>query len=178
MAENSTIARPYAQAVYSLARDKDALARWTDILSVLSEIASNDEILAVAQNPDIANDIVSGIVCELCGDLLDDEVKRFVELLVDNDRLAVLPEITDQYETLRAESEKTAKVEVVTAYELNAKQKTSIKTAMKKRLGCEVDLSARTDKNLLAGAIIRVGDLVIDGSAVTQLGKLNHALSR
>ncbi len=178
MAENSTIARPYAQAVYSLAKDKDALARWTDIIATLAEIASNEDVLAIAQRPDIADDIVSGIVCELCGDLLDDEVKRLIELLVENNRLDVLPEIRDQYETLRAEAEKMAKVEVVSAYELNAKQKTSIKTAMKKRLGCEVDLTARTDKTLLAGAIIRVGDLVIDGSAVTQLGRLDHALSR
>ncbi len=178
MAENSTVARPYAQAVFELARAKGALAQWSEVLATLAEIARHPDIEAMVQDPAIDDDVACGIVSELCGDLLTDEVRRLIELLLENGRFTVLNEIHAQYEALRAEFERRARVEVVSAYELNAKQKSSISSAMKKRLGHDVELTTRTDKSLLGGAIVRVGDLVIDDSVVTQLDRLRVALSR
>ncbi len=178
MAENSTLARPYAQAIFELASGKDALARWSDVLGTLAEIAAHPDVAALVRNPAIDDEVVSGIISDLCGDLADDEVRRLIDLMLENGRFDVLPEIREQFEALRADSEKRARVEVVSAYELNAKQKNSIAMAVKKRLGRDVELTTRTDKSLLGGAIVRVGDLVIDDSVVTQLGRLRAALSR
>ena len=178
MAENSTLARPYAQAVFDLARAKDALAQWSEVLATLAEIACHPDVRAMVRNPAIDDSVASGIISDLCGDLLTDEVRRLIDLMLENGRFTVLPDIHEQFETLRSEFEKRARVEVVSAYELNAKQKNSITSAMKKRLGHDVELTTRTDKSLLGGAIVRVDDLVIDDSVMTQLGRLKAALSR
>jgi len=178
MAELNTIARPYAQAIFSLADGKKELAKWSDVLAVLTVVASDDGIKALAADPGVDKAKFEDLISDLCGDLADGDVKSLIGLLIENRRVSVLPEIAQLYETYRAESEKTIQVDVVSAYALNAKQKEGIVAAMKKRLGREVKLVASTDKTLVGGAIIRAGDLVIDGSVVKQMQRLGSTLSR
>jgi len=178
MAELNTIARPYAQAIFALADGKKDLAKWSDVLGVLAVIASDDGVKALANDPGADKEKFRDLICDICGDLAVDEVTSLIDLLIENRRVSVLPEIAQLYEIYRAESEKTIQVDVVSAYALNAKQKESISAAMKKRLGREVKLVASTDKSLVGGAIIRAGDLVIDGSVVKQMRRLGSTLSR
>jgi len=178
MAELNTIARPYAQAIFSLADSKNELAKWSDVLAMLAAIASDGGVQTLAGDPGTDKSKLKDLICDICGEIADVQAKSLVDLLIENGRISVLPEIAQLYEIYRAESEKTIQVDVVSAFALNTKQKDGIASAMKKRLGREVKLVASTDKTLVGGAIIRAGDLVIDGSVVKQMQKLGSTLSR
>ncbi len=178
MAELNTIARPYAQAVFAIAEGSKALDKWSEVLAGLAIIANDPQVLELAGNPGTDKKMLRELILSVCGEATDDQLSNLIEVLVENGRLSVLPEIASLYEVYRAEAEKTIQVEVTSAYALNAKQKDGIATAMKKKLGRNVKLNAKTDKSLVGGAIIRAGDLVIDGSVVKQVQRLGSALSR
>jgi len=178
MAEKTTIARPYAQAIFEIARDKGDLAKMSEALQISSAAVSESSIASMIGNPEIADKKIVALLIDICGDRASEEFGSFIKLLAEYDRLSVLPEISQHYDANRAELESTVEAEVVSATGLSAAQKTSIIASLKKRLGRDVTLQCKTDESLIGGAIIRAGDLVIDGSVTSQLTKLGHALSR
>jgi F-type H+-transporting ATPase subunit delta len=121
---------------------------------------------------------VIDIFLAVCGDKLNDAGKNMVRVLADNGRLNLLPDIAALFEIERAQAEGTLEAEVVTAMELTESQKKELAAALKKRLGREISLNVKVDGSLLGGAIIRAGDMVIDGSAVSRLEKLGAELMR
>lgn len=177
MAETSTLARPYAQAVFQIAKAQQALPKWSETLALLSAVVSNDHVQAAIGNPRLTKPALATLILDVGGNKLDESAKNFVRLLVDNGRLRLVPDIAEQYDALRAEEESTMSAEVVSAFELSAEQTKQIAAALKKRLGRDVTVTARVDEGLLGGAIVRAGDLVIDGSASGQLQKLAGALN-
>lgn len=177
MAEATTIARPYAQAVFEIARDDNRFNEWSQALSVLSAIASSDDMASVYGNPKITSDNLADLFISVAGDKLDDKAKNLVKAMAENGRLIVLPEVAVGFEILRSEEEKTVKAEVISAKDVSDTQKQALTAALKKRLGRNVELSCRIDESLLGGAIIRAGDLVIDGSISGQLEKLASELT-
>jgi F-type H+-transporting ATPase subunit delta len=112
------------------------------------------------------------------GPKMNQEVKNLVALLAENERLLALPEISTGYETFKQEAEGSIEVEVTSARKLTAKQEQDIAKNMKARLGKEVSITAEVDESLIAGAIIKAGDLVIDGSALGKLNKLTTQLNK
>lgn len=176
MAETSTLARPYAQAIFQIAKAQQALPKWSDTLALISAVVSNHQVQAAIGNPRLTKAALATLILEVCGGKLDESAKNVVRLLVDNGRLRLIPDIAEQYESLRAEAESTMTAEVVSAFALTPDQTKQIEGALKKRLGRDVTVTARVDDSLLGGAIIRAGDLVIDGSASGQLHKLASAL--
>ncbi|MFV2055563.1 MAG: F0F1 ATP synthase subunit delta [Thiohalomonadales bacterium] len=177
MAETSTIARPYAQAIFSLAQEESQLAQWSDMLQFCSVVATDSDMRDIIANSLVSKDQLTKLFIEICADVLNDYGKNLVKLLVENHRLAVLAEIAAQFETLKSEAEKTIEAEIVAAYEITAKQKTTITAKLAARLGREVSLTCRIDKTLLGGAIIKAGDMVIDGSTMGQIQKLSVELA-
>ncbi len=177
MAEKSTIARPYAQAIFDQAVASKQLPKWSENLALASLVAQDEGMRSVIGNPRLSDAQLIDLFVGVCGDNFDDAAKNLVKLLVENGRLSVLPEIASLYEEYRAEAEKTVKAEVVSAYPVTSAQQNSIKKALKARLGREVELVCTTDNSLVGGAIIRAGDMVIDGSVTAQLAKLSHALT-
>ncbi len=177
MAEKSTIARPYAQAIFDQAVASKQLPKWSENLALASLVAQDEGMRSVIGNPRLSDAQLIDLFVGVCGDNFDDAAKNLVKLLVENGRLSVLPEIASLYEEYRAEAEKTVKAEVVSAYPVTSAQQNSIKKALKARLGREVELVCTTDNSLVGGAIIRAGDMVIDGSVTAQLQKLSHALT-
>ncbi len=177
MAEKSTIARPYAQAIFDQAAASGQLPQWSENLALASAVAQDEGMRSVIGNPRLSNAQLVDLFLGVCGGKFDDTAKNLVKLLVENGRLSVLPEIVSLYEAYRAEAEKTVKAEVVSAYPVTSTQQTSIKEALKARLGREVELVCTTDNSLVGGAIIRAGDMVIDGSVTGQIEKLTHALT-
>ncbi len=177
MAEKSTIARPYAQAIFEQAAATKQFAQWSGNLALASVVVRDSGMQSVLGNPRVSNAQLADLFIDVCGDEFDDAAKNLIKLLVENGRVTVLPEITTLYEEYRAEAEKTVQAQVVSAFPVTSAQQTSIKKALKKRLGCEVELVCTTDNTLVGGAIIRAGDMVIDGSVVGQLEKLTHALT-
>jgi F-type H+-transporting ATPase subunit delta len=177
MAEKTTIARPYAQAIFELAQSHKALPRWSEMLQLAATVAADERVAALLDNPNLDKARVVKLFLDICGDRLTAEAQNLIRLLMENGRMDVLTEIAGHYEVYRAEAERTVEARVISAFPLDEVQQKQIVASLKKRLGREVTLSCSTDKNLLGGAIIRAGDLVIDGSTTGQLAKLQVALT-
>ena len=176
MAEKSTIARPYAQAAFSMAETQGALKKWSDMLQLIAAIASDDAMQGLIGNPSIDSKKLVDTCVGICGDGLDQYGQNFVRVLAENKRLDVMPEIADLYELKRAEAESTIEAEVTSATPMSEAQQAQLVAALKKRLGREVTLVTRTDDSIIGGAIVRAGDLVIDASVTGQLEKLANTL--
>lgn len=177
MAENITIARPYAQATFSLAQEQGDLKGWSEMLQFAAAVAADEEMVAVIDSPRFDSDQLANLFIEICGDKLNDAGKNMIRVLAENDRLALLPEVAELFEVERANIEGTIVAEVTSATALNDAQQKSIAEALKKRLGRDVTLECQIDESLLGGAIIRAGDVVIDGSVVGKLEKLASSLA-
>ncbi len=178
MAEKSTIARPYAQAVFKLAEEQQQLPKWSETLTLLAAIVEDPAMGALIGNPRVSHEQLHDVICGVGGERLDDRARSLIDLLIENDRIALLPEIAALYERYRAEAEHVVKAEVISAYKVSADQEKAIARALKARLGKEVAVSSRIDKSLIGGAIIRAGDMVIDGSVTGHLDRLGTALSQ
>lgn len=176
MAEKTTIARPYAQAAFELAQERDALAHWSGLLAVAAGAATHPEMAALLDNPRVPREQVVDLLIEVCGDGLDEDGRNLIRVLAVNRRLGLLPDIVRLYEEARAEAEGAVEAEVVSARPLDDAQQSKLADALAKRLGRKVTLRCETDDKLLGGAIIRAGDLVIDGSAMTRLERLREEL--
>jgi F-type H+-transporting ATPase subunit delta len=172
MAELSTVARPYAQAVFEIAHEQGNLASWGDMLAAAALVSDDAEMQQVLASPGITREQVADLFVTVCADALDEGGRNFVRVLADNHRVGLLGEIAEQYATLRAEAERTIEATVSTAFELSEAQQQKLAAALKERLGRDVRLTCEIDKTLLGGAVIHAGDLVIDGSALGRLGRL------
>lgn len=177
MSEAITTARPYAQAAFDEAQKLSDLKGWSEMLTSLAETMGNPEIRAVVTSPRVAKAQLESLMDGLLGDQAKPQQRNFVRILVDNQRLLILPEIASIFEVLRAEAEKTVNVVVDSAFELTAAQQDKIVSSLKKRMGREIKLVCKVNKELLGGVVIRAGDKVIDGSARTRLGEMANALA-
>ena len=177
MAEKSTIARPYAEAIFALAKEQSELKSWSGMLSDMAIVANDEGMKAMISNTNVGKDQLANLMIDVCGSELSEQGKNLIKLLAENRRLSMLDEIAVQYEVLRAEEEKTIEAEVISAFEVSDAQQKQIAEKLKARLGREVSLSCRVDQNLLGGAIIKAGDLVIDGSTIGQIQKLSIELT-
>lgn len=178
MAELATIARPYAGAVFNIAKREKALDQWSGMLGVLSATTAQPRVVQLLAAPDMPASAKAYKLAEVCGTELDDRGKKLLQALALNDRLALIGEIQTQFEVLRAQEEQSLDVEVISAFELSDAEENRIRDALAKRFEKEVTLESRVDASLLGGAIIRAGDTVIDGSARGKLNKLTEALTR
>lgn len=177
MSEAITTARPYAQAAFEEAQKLADLKGWSEALVSLAEAICHPEVRAVVTSPRVAKSKVESLMEGLLGSQAKVQQRNFVRILVDNQRLLLLPEIVTIFESLRAEAEKTVNVVVDSAFELSAAQQQKIVSSLKTRMGREIKLTCKVNKELLGGVVIRAGDKVIDGSARTRLGEMANALA-
>jgi len=177
MAETITIARPYAQAIFALAQEQGDLKGWSEMLQFAAAVAADPQMVAVIDSPRFDNSQLADLFIEVCGKNLNDAGKNMVRVLADNDRLTLLPDVAMLFEVERAAIEGTIVAEVTSATALNKAQEKDIAEALTKRLGRDVTLECKVDESLVGGAIIRAGDVVIDGSVVGKLEKLATALT-
>jgi len=177
MAEAITIARPYATAVFTLAQEKGELKAWSDLLAVLAQCVNEPEMQSIITSPAVSDEQAVEVLADIAGDAMTADAKHFLALLAENDRLLLMTEITVLFEALRAEAEKVMTADVISARELTPEQADKISAALKQRLGRDITLNTSIDESLLGGAIIRAGDLVIDGSALGKLNRLANAIN-
>lgn len=180
MAENITLARPYAKAVFELARDKGELDRWSTTLASLAGLCADASVQELLTSPTASAPVRAEIFADLAaksGRKLDQQGRNFVGLLAENRRLGLLPEIVVDFERLRAEAENTIEVELRAALPVAAAEQKLIGEALHKKLGRKITLKYMQDKTLIGGAVIRAGDLVIDGSVREKLGRLAAELT-
>jgi F-type H+-transporting ATPase subunit delta len=177
MAEAITTARPYAQAAFEVAQKLADLKGWSEMLLSLAVAVNHSEVRAVITSPRVLKAQVEKLMDGLLGAQAKTQQRNFVRVLVENQRLLLLPEIVILFEALRAEAEKTVNVVVDSAFELSAAQQDKIANSLKKRFGREIKLVCKINKELLGGIVIRAGDKVIDGSVYTRLSEMATALA-
>jgi F-type H+-transporting ATPase subunit delta len=172
MSEFTIVARPYAKAVFEIARDNGSLAEWAEMLAFASTVVEDPGFHSLLHSPDADPSGLAGIVIDVCGEHAGALQQNFIRLLAQNDRLYCLPAIGEEYARLRDEYENVADVEITSATPLSDEQKQHFATAMRKRLGKDVRLNCDVDASLIGGAIVRSGDVVIDGSVRGRLDQL------
>ncbi len=178
MAELATLARPYANAAFDIAKGDSQLDAWSRMLALLGQAANTDAVQRLLESPELEDGAKALKLGELFREELNDRGKRFLQVLADNKRLPLLPEIAEQFEVRRAEEEQVLDVEIIAAYPLTADQESKLGAALGRKYGREINLSSRVDDTLIGGAIIRAGDTVIDGSVQGRLQKLKETLGR
>jgi len=178
VADKSTIARPYARAVFQLAQESGSFERWSQRLAIGAAALRNEQVRQLLDDPRRTPAAQVELLVDLCGEPGAPDLANFFRLLADNGRLDVLPEIAAAYETLRDEAEGRIEVEVRSAEPISDTVRASLKSALERRLERAVELENVIDPSLIGGAIIRAGDLVIDGSVRGRLQGLATALKR
>lgn len=177
MADNASIARPYAKAVFDLATEVGNQDDWSSTLESLAAISQDEEFGKAVNSPQVTAEQLEELVLGVLGKKVPEGGDNFIKLLAQNGRLEALPDVQQQYTLLLAESRKSIEAEVLTARPLSADQKSNLTDALQTRLGVTVSLLETVDESLVGGAIVKAGDLVIDGSAKGRVEKLAIALS-
>lgn len=178
MADNASIARPYARAVFALASEANNHDAWTQALDLIASVVADESVADLLGSPQVKRDQLIDLLNSVCGDRLPEGGDNLVRLLVQNDRLETVADIQQQYVDLVAQAKQSINAEVFTAQALSEQQREKLIDALQTRLGVSVTLTESVDEELLGGAIVKAGDLVIDGSARGRIEKLASALNR
>ena len=179
MSQALTLARPYARAAFSLARDADAMPAWSNAFAFAAQVAADPRVASLLRNPRLTH----AEAVDLLAPGTDQDgaaggvFTRFLALLAENRRLPLLLEIAGLYDELRNEAERVVKATVTSATALPASELDTIKAALRRRFGREVEIETAVDETLIGGAVISAGDVVIDGSLKGQLDRLQSALA-
>jgi F-type H+-transporting ATPase subunit delta len=177
MAERATVARPYAKAAFAWARENGRLDAWSGWLGTARAVVESDDYRAFESSPGTGRQQLRDLVANVCGDALDANGRALLDLLAENDRIDYLPEIAAHFDELKAAHENVADVEVVSAAVLNDAQRERLAGALRARLRRDVRLHCTVDPALIGGAVVRSGDLLIDGSLAHKLQRLGTELT-
>lgn len=176
MAELTTLARPYAKAAFEAALESGSLGDWSKSLALVAAVVSEPSVKAALSSPSLTGEKQAQLLLGLCGDDIIAKVKNFVTILAENKRIPLMPEIVELFEALKANQEMKVDVNVTSAFPLSDALQEKLAASLKTRLQRDVVLHSKTDKSLIGGAVIRAGDLVIDGSVRGKLAKLAESM--
>jgi len=176
MAEPSTIARPYAAALFQSSTAADG-AQLVAQLDTLAGIADDAGLRQFAADPKVTDEQVFGLVSAVAGTELSPKLRNFLNVIIDNGRLAVLPEIASQFRALVNDRGGIADAHVVSAFPLDAAQQSDLAKVLEKRFGRQLKMSVTTDASLIGGVRVTVGDEVLDTSVVARLEQMRAALT-
>jgi F-type H+-transporting ATPase subunit delta len=177
MSNLSSIARPYALAAFECAREKNQLPAWKIFLESASSCAKQPAIVGLLANPEVLSTNIFDIFHEVLANQLNAERKNFLLLLSQNKRFNVLPAIAEKFNALYAALEKISQVRVVTAVEAQEDFRHNLAQALTKRIHSEITLNCEVDPSIIGGAIVHIGDRVIDGSIRGKLTRLLNNLT-
>jgi len=177
MADRITIARPYARAAFEEARATGALAAWSQALRIGAEVVQDARVKTLLDNPRMTPAQLAGLVTGIAGAELGAHGANFVAQLAENHRLGLLPEIAALFDTFKDAAEGVADVTVTSAVALDPAHRERLAAALERRLKRTVRLHCTTDPALVGGAVLRSGDLVIDGSLRTRLERIAYELT-
>jgi len=180
MSSALTLARPYARAAFALARASGNLPQWSDNLGFAAQVALDSRVASLLVNPALTVDDAVTLLsppANAATNASEEQFGKFLAVLADSGRLQLLAEIAALYEQQRAEAEHIVKATITSATPLDATELAKLHDALKKRLGSEVEISTAVDPELIGGAVIDAGDVVIDGSLRNKLARLESALA-
>ncbi|WP_298718607.1 F0F1 ATP synthase subunit delta [uncultured Oceanisphaera sp.] len=173
--EMKTIARPYAKAAFDFAVEKKAVDNWLSMLGFAAEVVQNKEMDEVI-NSNLNAEKMADVFLAVCGEQLDEQGQNLVKAMAANGRLSVLPAVVLEFAAMKAELDREVEADVVSAAKLTKQQMAKIQASLETRLERKVKLNCSVDKKLMAGIIIKAGDLVIDGSVRGRLSRLAETL--
>ena len=176
MAELSTIARPYAEAAFEIAQQGSALGAWSQMLRFAATIVGDARVAAALDNPRLDAGAKESLLLSIAGDRFDAQARNFIRVLVEADRVAVLPQISAQFDALKDDAEATAKATIESAFELSDAQVAALKAALEQRFGRKIEATVSINPALIGGARVTVGDAVIDGSVQAKLDAMSTQL--
>jgi len=177
MAEITTIARPYAKAVFEFALERDELDRWSNALALAASFTSHEELRPLLDSPKIADADKAEAIAELCGEQIFAEAVNFLKLLGQQKRLPALAAVSEAFELLKAQQQQIIEVEVQSAFELSPEQEEKIAEGLRTKWNKQINLHSSVDQSLIGGVVVRAGDVVIDGSLRGKLDKLAEAVN-
>jgi F-type H+-transporting ATPase subunit delta len=178
MAELSTIARPYAEALFDSVRgEAKGFDTWTALLSELAQLVSVEDVRAALSDPRLANAQRADLLLGLVKTPLSESARRFITLLIENGRVLALPEIATQFEQLKNRLEGTALAEITSAFPLDGAQVQQLVAGLEKKFGLELKPSVTVDASLIGGVRVVVGDQVLDTSVRAQLDRMRDTLT-
>ncbi|HET9462614.1 MAG TPA: F0F1 ATP synthase subunit delta [Thiobacillus sp.] len=176
MSELSTLARPYAEAVFRMAQGENDLAGWSSRIATLAAIVSDAQAARLVADPTVSTERVAGLIIDVAGAELGERGGNFVKVLAENNRLSVLPEISVQFETLKANAEGLLEATITSARALTPAQLDELVAGLQVRFNRAVNVQVAVDPELIGGAVIAIGDQVIDGSVKGRLQRMSFAL--
>ncbi len=176
MAEPSTIARPYAAALFQSSTAADG-AQLVGQLDALAGIAGDAGLRQFAADPKVSSEQVNKLVTGLAGSDLSPKLKNLLDVVIDNGRLAVLPEIASQFRTLVNDRGGVSDAHIVSAFPLDATQQADLAKVLEKRFGRQLKTTVSVDSSLIGGVRVTVGDEVLDTSIVARLAQMRTALT-
>lgn len=176
MAEVRTIARPYAEAVFKLAKAKGELAAWSDMLQFAAEVASDSRIRALIGDPKFPPKRLGELLLGICGEKLSGEARNFVLLLAENGRVEILPEMRDLFEQLRAHYEGVLDANIISAFPVSEAQLKDLVATLEARFKRKIEPRVSIDPELIGGVKVEIGDEVLDVSVRGKLEAMAVAL--
>ena len=175
MAELTTIARPYAKAAFDFAIEQDAVDSWAEMLTFAALVSENETMQPLLAGS-LASTKLAALFISVCGEQVNVQGQNLIKVMAENGRLGILSTVSLLFAEYRNELAKEVEADVVSATELSSEQQQQISVSLEKRLARKVKLNCSIDASLIGGAIIKTGDLVIDGSIRGKLSRLSDKL--
>lgn len=177
MSDDVTAARPYAKAIFQLAKQGSNFDVWSERLKFLSAVVADKNVAQALEQPNSMASERASMIEKIAGDRLDPESVNMVRLLAENDRLSSMRSISSLYDEYRAQDEGTLEAEVISAIALDDNYRAKLSESLERKFNKKIHIVNTVDESLIAGAIIRAGDVVIDGSVKGKLEQLGNNLS-
>jgi F-type H+-transporting ATPase subunit delta len=176
MAELATVARPYAEALFRVAQQGD-MAAWSELVSELAQVGSNPDVQAFAANPNVSDADMAQTIASLVKSPVTAEAANFIQMLVENGRVALLPEIGEQFQVLKNADQGAADAVITSAFEISDAQVAQLVTSLEKKFGRKLNPTVAVDPSLIGGVRVVVGDEVLDTSVRAKLQQMHVALA-
>jgi F-type H+-transporting ATPase subunit delta len=176
MAELATVARPYAEALFRVAKQGN-MAAWSELVSELAQVGANPDVQAFAANPNVTDTDMAATLVSLVKSPMTPEANNFIQMLVENGRISLLPEIGEQFQVLKNADAGAADAEITSAFEMSDAQVAQLVALLEKKFGRKLNPTVSVDQALIGGVRVVVGDEVLDTSVRAKLQQMHVALA-
>lgn len=178
MAELATIARPYAEAVFRIAKQANALPAWSDALNLIAAVYQDPQMQAAMANPKVTSTDIEKLLLGICGERIDGVARNLIQLLVHNRRLSVLSEIRELFEQLKLEDEGKLDAKISSAFPMDDAQRNQVVILLSSRFKRKINATVTVDPDLIGGIKVEVGDKVWDASVRGRLQTMAVILTK